>query len=76
MYIKTICWLIELVIWYFFFYLFIFAIKNPVSLGWTSFILVLLASFGLFASPLTRHLSMWNKILDKIMRKEEEKMQY
>lgn len=69
-------WITELAVWYLFFYVFIFAVKNPISIGWISLILVFLGSLGLFASPLTRHLSIWNKILDKVVKKEEEKMDY
>lgn len=69
-------WVVELVIWYFVVYIFIFAVKNPVSIGWTSFVILLLSSLGVFASPLTRHLSIWNKILDKVVRKEEDIMKY
>jgi hypothetical protein len=73
---NFIWWLVELFIWYLFFYIALFAVKNPVSIAWVSLLLVLLGSLGLFASPLTRHLSIWNKILDKIVKKEEEKMNY
>jgi hypothetical protein len=73
---NMIWWFIELIIWYTFFYLFLFAIKNPVNIGLVSLVLLLLASFGVFASPLTRHLSIWNKILDRIITKEEEKEKY
>ncbi len=59
-----------------FFYTAIYSIKNPISIGWVSFILVLLASFALFASPFTRHLSFWNKVIDEMMTKEEEKIKY
>jgi hypothetical protein len=73
---NIIWWVVELVVWYIFFYAILFAIKNPIDIGWMAFILVLLGSFGLFASPLTRHLSIWNKVLDKVIKKEEEKMRY
>ncbi len=73
---NFIWWLIEITIWYFFFYIMIYSLKNTVSIGWVSLILVFLASFGIFASPLTRHLSIWNKVLDKIIRKEEENQKY
>lgn len=73
---NTIWWFIELIIWYAFFYLFLFAIKNPVNIGVVAFILLLLASFGVFAGPLTRHLSIWNRVLDKIINKEEEEKKY
>ena len=73
---HIIWWFLEIVIWYLFFYVGLFAIKNPINIGWTAFILFLLASFGVFASPLTRHLSIWNKILDRVVKKEEEKMDY
>ena len=65
-----------MVIWYSFFYVGIYAVKNDVSIGWMSFIMVMLGSFGFFASPFTRHLSFWNKILDKIVKKEEELMKF
>jgi hypothetical protein len=64
-------WIVEIVVWYLFFYAIIFIIKNDVNIGWMAFILLLLGSFGLFASPLTRHLSLWNKILDKVVRKSD-----
>lgn len=73
---NIIWWIIELIIWYCFAYLVLFAIKNQVHIGWTAFIIVILASLGLFASPLTRHLSIWNKILDQVVKKEEEKQKY
>ncbi len=66
----------EAVIWYLFFYAIFFAIQNPINIGWMAFIVVLLASLGVFASPLTRHLSIWNKVLDKIIKKEEERGKY
>jgi hypothetical protein len=59
-----------------FFYTVLFALKNPVNIGLIAFFLVLLGSFGLFASPLTRHLSIWNKVLDQIIKKEEELEKY
>ena len=73
---HPIWWVVELLVWYLFFYTALYASKNPVNIGWVSFVLVLLGSFGLFASPLTRHLSIWNKVLDKIIKKEEENMKY
>jgi hypothetical protein len=69
-------WLVELLVWYFFFYAILFAIKNPVSISWMAFVILLLASLGTFASPLTRHLSIWNKVLDKIVKKERDKMEF
>ena len=69
-------WLVEMVIWYLIFYIILFAIKNPVNIGWISFFLVILGSLAVFTSPLTRHISLWNKILDKVMKKEEENMKY
>jgi len=69
-------WATEIIIWYIFFYIFIYSVKYTVSIGWVSLILILLASFGIFASPLTRHLSVWNQVLDKIIKKEEEKQEY
>ncbi len=73
---NILWWLLELGVWYLFFYVFLWAIKYPVSLAWIAFVLLLLASFGVFASPLTRHLSIWNKILDKIIKREQDKMKY
>lgn len=73
---NIIWWLIEMTIWYAFFYIIFFTIKNPVNIGWVSLIIVLLGSFGIFASPLTRHLSFWNKIIDQIVKKEQDKMKY
>jgi len=73
---NIIWWVVELVVWYLFFYTLIFTIKNPVDLGWMSLVLVFLASLGLFTSPLTRHLSIWNKVLDKVIKKEEERQKY
>ncbi len=60
-------------IWYLFFYTLVFSFNNPVSVGWIAFILLLLASFGVFASPMTRHLSFWNKVIDKVIKKETDK---
>ncbi len=73
---NFIWWIVELIIWFVFFYLTLYSIKNPVNLGGMSFLLVLIASFGVFASPLTRHLSIWNKILDNIIKKEDEEGKY
>lgn len=73
---NIIWWILELVIWYIFFYAILFTLKNPVNIGWMAFILLLLGSLGVFASPLTRHLSIWNKVLDKIIRKEEEAQKF
>jgi hypothetical protein len=67
-------WIVEIIVWYLFFYAILFALKNPINIGWMAFILLLLGSFGLFASPLTRHLSVWNKILDRVVRKGEDEM--
>jgi len=78
-FIKHLFWyVVELVVWYLFFYAIFFTAKNleTVSISWMSFIIVVLASLGIFASPLTRHLSIWNKILDKIIKKEEEDKKY
>lgn len=72
--IKNPIWfIVELIIWYLFFYTIIYSTQNTVSISGVALILVLLSSFGIFASPLTRHLSIWNKVLDKIVKKEEEK---
>ncbi|OHA45829.1 MAG: hypothetical protein A2541_01410 [Candidatus Taylorbacteria bacterium RIFOXYD2_FULL_36_9] len=73
---NTFWWVIEVLVWYFFFYLILYSIKNEVSIGGMALLLVLLASFGIFASPLSRHLSIWNKVLDKIIKKEEETEKY
>ncbi len=69
-------WVLEIIIWYVFFYAAIFTVKHDVHIGWMAFVLLFLASLGIFASPMTRHLSVWNKILDKVIRKEEEKNKY
>lgn len=74
---KNIFWcILEIVIWFLFFYVIFFTIKNPVDIGWMAFLAVVLASLGVFASPLTRHLSIWNKVLDQIIKKEEELEKY
>ena len=69
-------WVVEMIIWYLFFYTIIFSMRNEVNVGWIALALLFLSSFGIFASPLTRHLSFWNKMFDKVVKKEEEKMQY
>ena len=69
-------WIIETLVWFCFFYLILFSCRNTVNIGWTSAVLVLLGSFGIFASPLTRHLSIWNKIIDQVIKKEEDKELY
>jgi len=69
-------WLLEIVIWYIFFYVALFSIKNDINIGGVAFVLLLLGSLGVFASPLTRHLSIWNKILDNTVKKEEEKTKF
>lgn len=73
---NIIWWIVEWIVWYLFFFVIIFTIKNPVNEAWVALILTFLASFGIFSSPLTRHLSIWNKVLDKIIRKEEEREKY
>ena len=73
---NTIWFVIELIVWYLFFYTIIYSTQNTVSVGGVALILLILASFGLFASPLTRHLSVWNKVLDKIIKKEEDERKY
>lgn len=78
-FIKHIFWyVVELIVWYLFFYVIFFTAKNldVVNIGWMAFIIVLLSSFGIFASPLTRHLSIWNKVIDKIVKKEEDQQRY
>ena len=59
-----------------FFYLVLFTAKNTVNISFMSLILVIVGSFGIFASPLTRHLSIWNKVIDEVIKKEEEKEKY
>ena len=73
---KIFWWIVESIIWYLFFYLILFTAKNTVNIGVMALILVLVGSLGVFASPLTRHLSIWNKVLDEIIKKEEEKENY
>lgn len=73
---KILWWIIEVIVWYFFFYLILFACRNTVNIGWTAFFLVIIGSFGVFANPLTRHLSIWNKVIDRIVKKEEEQEKY
>jgi hypothetical protein len=73
---NYIWWLIEVIVWYTFSYALVFSCQNKVNVGWVAFIILLLGSFGVFASPLTRHLSIWNKVLDKIIKKEEEREKY
>ena len=50
--------------------------KNQINIGWVSFILVVIVSFGALANPLTRHLSFWNKVIDQIIEKEQEKTKF
>ena len=76
MFSHFLWWLVEMTLGYLFFYVLLYAIKNPVSIGWVSFILILLTSFAIFASPLTRHLSFWNRVIDGVVKKEEEKTKY
>jgi hypothetical protein len=76
MFKSFLWWVLEMFIGYLFFYTLIFSARNEVSIGWVSFFLVILVSAGVFASPLTRHLSFWNKVIDEIMRKEEEKTKF
>jgi hypothetical protein len=73
---NLIWWFIEVIVWYVFFYALLFSIHNQVDIAWMAFIILMLGSFGIFASPLTRHLSIWNKVLDKIIKKEEEREKY
>jgi hypothetical protein len=73
---KILWWVIEIIIWYLFFYVILFSCRSNTDIGLTALTLVLLGSFGIFASPMTRHLSFWNKILDKAVRKEEENEKY
>ncbi len=73
---NFIWWIIEVIVWYAFFYALVFSFQNKVDVAWMAFIILFLGSFGIFASPLTRHLSIWNKVLDKIIKKEEEREKY
>lgn len=73
---KIFWWIIEVIIWYFFFYLILFSCRNTVNIAWMSIVLVAIGSLGIFVNPLTRHLSIWNKVLDEIVKKEEEKEKY
>ena len=73
---NILWWIAELVIWYVFIYICLFSINNPINIGGISLLLLFLATLGLFASPLTRHLSIWNKIIDEIVKKEEEAQKY
>jgi hypothetical protein len=73
---KILWCVIEIIIWYLFFYLILFSCRSNTNIGWTALTLVLLGSLGIFASPMTRHLSFWNKILDKTVKKEEENEKY
>lgn len=73
---STFWWLLECLIWYAFIYLILYSGKHDVNISFMSAVLVLLGSFGIFSSPLTRHLSIWNKVLDKIIKKEEEEQKY
>lgn len=70
-------WLLEIIVWYLFIYAIFFTIKTEaVSLGWMSLVILFLGSLGILANPLTRHMSVWNKILDRVIRKEEEEKRY
>jgi hypothetical protein len=74
---KNIIWYVtECVFWYLFFYAILYSIKNPINIKGMALFLLLLSSLGIFASPLTRHLSIWNKLIDKKIEKEEEKTKY
>ena len=73
---KIIGWIIEVAIWYLFFFIILFSCRNTVNIGVTAFVLVLVGSLGIFANPLTRHLSIWNKVLDRIVKKEEDLEKY
>ena len=76
MYKSFLWWVLEMFIGFIFFYIILYSIKNPVNLGWVSFILVAIISFGAFANPLTRHLSFWNKVIDQVVEKEQEKTKF
>jgi hypothetical protein len=73
---KIFWWFMEVVIWYLFFYIILFSCRNMVNIGVTALVLVIIGSIGIFVNPLTRHLSIWNKVLDKIVKKEEEQEKY
>lgn len=76
MFKQIFWWILESIIWFLFIYLIIYSGKNEVNIAGMSLILVLLGSFGIFASPLTRHLSIWNKVLDRIIKKEEDEQKF
>ena len=76
MFKRFLWWILEMFIGFLFFYTILYSIKNPVNIGWTSFILVLLISFSIFASPFTRHMSFWNKVIDQLMENEQEKTKF
>ena len=73
---NTIWYITEFVFWYLFFYVILYSIKNPINITGMAFLLVVLSSLGIFASPLTRHLSIWNKLIDRKIKREEEKTQF
>ena len=73
---KIFWWIFEIVIWYFFFYVALYAIENSMDVGMAAFLLVFLASLGIYANPVTRNLSLWNKIFDQFLKKEEEKAKF
>jgi hypothetical protein len=74
---KNIIWYItECVFWYLFFYVILYSIKNPINIKGMALLLLILSSLGIFASPLTRHFSIWNKLIDKKIKTEEEKARY
>jgi hypothetical protein len=76
MFKNILWWILEVFVWFLFFYIILFSCRNDVNIVLTSFVLVLVGSFGVFASPLTRHLSIWNRVLDNIIKKEEEQDKY
>ncbi|HKL16773.1 MAG TPA: hypothetical protein VJ900_00155 [Patescibacteria group bacterium] len=45
---KILNILIQFIIWYFFIYLWLYTIKNPVNLWLNSFLILIIASIGFF----------------------------
>ena len=68
---KILWWIFEIVVWYLFFYVLVYAIEFSMDVGRAAFLLVFLSSLGIFANPVTRQLSFWNKVADEVKRKEE-----
>ena len=76
MFKSFLWWVLEMIIGFVFFYVILYSMKNQINIGWVSFILVVIVSFGALANPLTRHLSFWNKVIDQIIEKEQEKTKF